>query len=136
MKKVYIINDKGKRMTQEEVMKKTTYALVRLGFQASQIGYRFLREAVWAVYQDAELLTSVTKLLYPTVAKRFKMTDKQVERGIRSAIETAWVKGTPYVLPELFQEYVQNGGHRPTNTEVIEALVEYVKKENTGYENI
>lgn len=123
-------------MTQEEVMKKTTYAMVRLGFQANQIGYRFLREAVWVVYQDAELLTSVTKLLYPTVAKRFKMTDKQVERGIRSAIETAWVKGTPYALPELFQEHAKNGGNRPTNTEVIEELVEYVKKENTGYENI
>ena len=46
-----------------EVLGATTTKLLRLGFQAQQIGYRYLREAVWVVCSDPEMITSVTKLL-------------------------------------------------------------------------
>jgi two-component system response regulator (stage 0 sporulation protein A) len=59
------------------------------------------------------------------VAKRFDTTDKQVERAIRNAIETAWTNGNPETLKEVFQEIYGDGTIRPTNTEVIEKLVEH-----------
>ena len=110
-----------------EVLRTTTYLLLRLGFQASQRGYRYLREAVWVAYEDPEMVTSVTKLLYPEIAKRFSTTDKQVERAIRNSIETAWAKGNHDSLKSVFYTCYKEGNGRPTNTEVIETLVKYIE---------
>ena len=112
-----------------EILKYTTYLLLQCGFQASQIGYRYLREAVLIACFDEEAVTSVTKLLYPEIAKRFKANDKQVERAIRNSIETAWIKGNHKVLREVFREYYEKSFERPTNTEVIKVLREKVSKE-------
>lgn len=112
-----------------DILKYTTYLLLQCGFQASQIGYRYLREAVLIACFDEEVVTSVTKLLYPEIAKRFKASDKQVERAIRNSIETAWVKGNQEVLKEIFHEYYEKSSERPTNTEVIRVLRDKVSKE-------
>ena len=119
-------------MEEEErvrILSDTTYLLLRLGFQAQQIGYRYLREAVLVVCQDPETITSVTKLLYPEVAKRFDTTDKQVERAIRNSIETAWQKGKCEMWQEYFEDFFTQHKTRPTNTEVVKALVRYISKE-------
>lgn len=116
-------------MTRIEVLRATTYVLLKMGFQASQRGYRYLREAVWISYEEPDRIESVTKLLYPKVAKNFNTTDKQVERAIRNSIETAWVKGNHIYLSEVFKDYCQNKEIRPTNTEVIAALVNYIQNE-------
>ncbi len=104
---------------------RTTYHMVKCGFQARQKGYRYLREAVCIAFYEPEVLASVTKRLYPEVAKRFDTTDKQVERAIRNAIETAWTNGNPETLKEIFQGVYKDDTTRPTNTEVIEKLVEH-----------
>lgn len=109
------------------IYRRTTYHMVKCGFRAGQKGYRYLREAVWIAYQEPEVLGSVTKRLYPEVAKRFNTTDKQVERAIRNAIETAWAKGEPESLKEVFKEIYGEGAIRPTNTKVIEIFVEFFK---------
>ena len=106
-----------------EVLGATTTKLLRLGFQAQQIGYRYLREAVWVVCSDPEMITSVTKLLYPEIAKRFSTTDKQVERAIRNSIETAWVKGNRDAWKALAGQSIQENATRPTNREMISLLV-------------
>lgn len=111
-----------------QILRNTTHILLRLGFQAHQKGYRYLREAVLIVFQEPEALTSVTKLLYPEVAKRFNTTDKQVERAIRNSIETAWTKGNKKALGDNFGEIYINSATRPTNTEVIEILKDNVDK--------
>ncbi|MDE7477037.1 MAG: sporulation initiation factor Spo0A C-terminal domain-containing protein [Lachnospiraceae bacterium] len=107
-----------------EVFRGTTYHMVRCGFRARQKGYRYLREAAWIAYQEPEVLASVTKRLYPEVAKRFDTTDKKVERAIRNAIETAWTKGKTETLKAVFKESYGDGTVRPTNTEVIRELAE------------
>ena len=106
------------------IYRRTTYHMVKCGFQARQKGYRYLREAVWIACEEPEVLSSVTKRLYPEVAKRFNTTDKQVERAIRNTIETAWIKGEPELLKGFFQEVYGDGTIRPTNTKVIEIFVE------------
>lgn len=110
-----------------DVLRQTTYHMVKMGFQTRQRGYRYLREAVWVAYNRPETLNSVTKLLYPEVAKLFGTTDKQVERAIRNAIETAWTKGEQETLKAFFGSVYGDGITRPTNKEVIEKLVEFFK---------
>ncbi len=109
------------------IYKRTTYHMVKCGFQARQKGYRYLREAVWIAYQEPEVLDSVTKRLYPEVAKRFHTTDKQVERAIRNTIETAWNRGEQDTLKMVFQEIYGDGTIRPTNTEVIGKIVGFFR---------
>lgn len=111
------------------ILKEATSQLLQLGFLARQRGYRYLREAILVVCQEPDTITSVTKLLYPEVARRFNTTDKQVERAIRNSIETAWIKGNQDALHEMFGESYTQGDLRPTNSEVIETLANYVDKE-------
>lgn len=119
--------DMGGECSRLNIYKRATYLMVKCGFQARQKGYRYLREAVWIAYQEPEVLTSVTKCLYPEVAKHFNTTDKQVERAIRNAIETAWTNGEPETLKEFFAEIYDDGTARPTNTEVIEKMVGFFR---------
>ena len=113
----------GDECSRIDIYRRTTYHMVKCGFQARQKGYRYLREAVWIAYQEPEVLGSVTKRLYPEVAKRFNTTDKQVERAIRNTIETAWTKGEPETLKTFFKDIYGDGTIRPTNTEVIKEMV-------------
>lgn len=112
-----------------EILRQTTYHMIHMGFRARQKGYRYLREAVWMAYCCPESLNSVTKLLYPEVAKAFCTTDKQVERAIRNTIETAWERGNKEALKAFFGEHYGKGDTRPTNTEVIEVFVNYFSEE-------
>lgn len=109
------------------IYRRTTYHMVKCGFQARQKGYRYLREAIWIACQEPEVLTSVTKRLYPEVAKRFDTTDKQVERAIRNTIETVWTNGNPEILKTIFKDIYSDGTIRPTNTKVIEMFVEFIR---------
>ncbi|MDE7206058.1 MAG: sporulation initiation factor Spo0A C-terminal domain-containing protein [Lachnospiraceae bacterium] len=107
-------------------LKRTTYLLLCAGFQPRQRGYRYLREAVWISYKEPEMIQSITKRLYPEVAKRFETTDKQVERAIRNAIETAWTKGNSDTLVMIFGDLFVDRKVKPTNSEIIKILVDNI----------
>lgn len=109
-----------------KALKRITYLLISVGFQSRQEGYRYLREAVWIAWKDSEMLRLVTKRLYPEVAKRFRTTDKQVERAIRYAIETAWIYGNADALAVIFGDLFTKNNGRPTNSEVIQILVDNI----------
>lgn len=113
-----------------KIIRESTQQLLFLGCQASQVGYRYLREALCIVYETPETVLSVTKLLYPEVARRFSTSDKQVERAIRNTIETAWEKGDPNHMKEVFGIcHTMPGCLRPTNTEFIEEVVKKVREQ-------
>ena len=82
-------------------------------------GYQYLREAIILSIHDTEMMNSVTKVLYPTVAKRFSTTSSRVERAIRHAIEVAWDRGDVDVLSSYFGYTIQNSRGKPTNSEFI-----------------
>ena len=109
-----------------KALKRTTYLLVSAGFQSRHRGYRYLREAVWIAWKEPEMLRSVTKCLYPEVAKRFDTTSKQVERAIRNTIETAWLYGNADTLAVIFGALFTKSNERPTNSEVIQVLVDNI----------
>ncbi len=106
-----------------KALKRTTYLLISAGFQSRHKGYRYLREAVWIAYKEPQVLSSVTKHLYPEVAKRFETTCPHVERAIRNTIEAAWLEGNAETLEAIFGDLFSRA-ERPTNSEVIQILAD------------
>lgn len=90
-----------------------------IGVPAHIKGYHYLREAIMLSVKDGEVINSVTKLLYPTVAKKHNTTSSRVERAIRHAIEVAWDRGDLDVLNSYFGYTIQNNRGKPTNSEFI-----------------
>lgn len=91
----------------------------QIGVPAHIKGYQYLREAIILSVNNTEMMNSVTKLLYPTVAKTFSTTASRVERAIRHAIEVAWDRGDVDVLSSYFGYTIQNTRGKPTNSEFI-----------------
>ena len=111
----------GKEDSQDMEIR-VTEIIHQLGVPAHVKGYHYLRAAILASLENPELLDSVTKLLYPTVAQRFSTTSSRVERAIRHAIEIAWDRGDLDVLNSYFGYTVNTCKGKPTNSEFI-ALV-------------
>ncbi len=91
----------------------------QIGVPAHIKGYQYLREAIILSIDDTEMMNSVTKVLYPTVAKKFSTTPSRVERAIRHAIEVAWDRGDVDVLSSYFGYTIQSSRGKPTNSEFI-----------------
>ena len=91
----------------------------QIGVPAHIKGYSYLREAIILSINDREMMSSVTKILYPTVAKMYGTTASRVERAIRHAIEVAWDRGDVDVLSSYFGYTIQNTRGKPTNSEFI-----------------
>lgn len=105
---------------EEEIAK----IFISLGIPAHIKGYQFLREAVKSVVAKPELINSITKQLYPTVAENFNTTSSKVERAIRHAIEVAWARGKLENLNKLFGFKIYNSNEKPTNGEFIALLAD------------
>ncbi len=99
----------------------------QIGVPAHIKGYQYLRKAILYAIDDDEMMNSVTKLLYPTVAKDFKTTPSRVERAIRHAIEVAWDRGDVDVLASYFGYTIQNSRGKPTNSEFIAMIADKLK---------
>lgn len=101
--------------------------MLELGIPAHLRGYYYLRRAVLLSAADMELVGSVTKLLYPVIAKEYKTTLQRVERAIRNAIEVSWERGNPDVFEDLFGFSRLTGSARPTNSEYIARIADKVR---------
>lgn len=99
----------------------------QIGVPAHIRGYQYLRHAIILSVTDSEMISSVTKILYPTVAKTFKTTPSRVERAIRHAIEVAWDRGDVDVLSSYFGYTIQNDRGKPTNSEFIAMISDNLK---------
>jgi two-component system response regulator (stage 0 sporulation protein A) len=98
----------------------------QIGVPAHIKGYHYLREAIISSVGDKEMLESVTKLLYPAVAKKFKTTPSRVERAIRHAIEIAWDRGNIDTLNSFFGYTINTGKGKPTNSEFIALITDKI----------
>ena len=110
---------------QLEVM--ITSMIHQIGVPAHIKGYHYLREAILLSIDDDGMMASVTKHLYPMVAKRFDTTSSRVERAIRHAIEVAWDRGDVDVLNSYFGYTVQNSRGKPTNSEFIAMIADKIR---------
>jgi two-component system response regulator (stage 0 sporulation protein A) len=107
-----------------------TSIIHEIGVPAHIKGYMYLREAITMVYNDVELLGSITKVLYPDIAKKFNTTASRVERAIRHAIEVAWSRGNMDSIGTLFGYTVSNSKAKPTNSEFIAMVADKLRLEN------
>ena len=110
-----------------ELEKYITEIMLDVGVPAHLKGYHYLRDAILLSGRDMELVTSVTKLLYPTIARRFRTTDQKVERAIRNAIEVSWSRGNVDTFEKMFGYSALSGRTRPTNSEYIARIADKVR---------
>ena len=112
---------------QQNIETLVTNIIHEIGVPAHIKGYQYLREAIIIAVEDMDVLNAITKILYPTVAKRHQTTSSRVERAIRHAIEVAWSRGKLDTLDELFGYTVSNGKGKPTNSEFIALIADTIR---------
>lgn len=127
----------SKRAAQQEISKQkevirdleqdVTDMIHEIGVPAHIKGYQYLREAIMMSVEDPGMISSITKILYPTIAKRFQTTPSRVERAIRHAIEVAWSRGRMETLDALFGYTIDTGKGKPTNSEFIALIADRIR---------
>ncbi len=113
----------------ENLESRVTNMLHEIGIPAHIKGYHYLRDAIIMAVEDMDVLNAITKILYPTVAKKYQTTSSRVERAIRHAIEVAWSRGKLDTLDELFGYTVSTGKGKPTNSEFIALIADTIQLE-------
>lgn len=104
-----------------------TKIIHQIGVPAHIKGYQYLRCAIMMAINDNDVINSVTKVLYPSVAKKFSTTTSRVERAIRHAIEVAWDRGDIDTLNSYFGYTIQNSRGKPTNSEFIAMIADNLR---------
>ena len=104
-----------------------TKIIHQIGVPAHIKGYQYLRSAILMAIDDDEVINSVTKVLYPSVAKKYQTTTSRVERAIRHAIEVAWDRGDVDTLNSYFGYTIQNSRGKPTNSEFIAMIADNLR---------
>ena len=119
-----MVNEITRRVEMERYI---TKIMLDLGVPAHLKGYHFIREAILISEGDMEVVSSVTKLLYPEIARIYKTTSQKVERAIRNAIEVSWTRGNTETMEELFGYSTASGKGRPTNSEYIARMADKIR---------
>ncbi len=112
-----------------EIEMRVTNIIHQIGVPAHIKGYQYLREAIIMTIHDMDAINAITKILYPSVAKKFKTTPSRVERAIRHAIEVAWDRGDVDTLQEYFGFTVSGTKGKPTNSEFISMVADRLRLE-------
>lgn len=112
---------------ERDLEKDVTDMIHEIGVPAHIKGYQYLREAIMMSVEDVEMLGSITKILYPTIAKKYQTTPSRVERAIRHAIEVAWSRGRMETLDSLFGYTINTGKGKPTNSEFIALIADKIR---------
>ena len=118
-KKSDVVLNNNTPVTESDIELMVTEIIHQIGVPAHIKGYHYLRDAIMMSIRDPELINSVTKILYPTVAKKHSTTSSRVERAIRHAIEVAWDRGDLDVLNSYFGYTIHTNRGKPTNSEFI-----------------
>ena len=114
---------------EENLESRVTDMIHEIGIPAHIKGYHYLRDSIMMAIEDMDVLNAITKILYPTVAKKHHTTSSRVERAIRHAIEVAWSRGKIDILDKLFGYTVSNGKGKPTNSEFIALVADTIRLE-------
>ena len=110
-----------------DIETQVTRIIHQIGVPAHIKGYQYLRTAILLTVRDSEMINSVTKVLYPSVAKKYATTTSRVERAIRHAIEVAWDRGDVDTLNSYFGYTIQNTRGKPTNSEFIAMIADNLR---------
>lgn len=123
------IYENRKEYVERNLESDVTEIIHEIGVPAHIKGYQYLRDAIIMSVNDMEMLNSITKILYPTIAKKHQTTPSRVERAIRHAIEVAWSRGKMDTLDALFGYTISNGKGKPTNSEFVALIADKIRLE-------
>jgi len=113
----------------EDLELEVTNVIHEIGIPAHIKGYQYIRDSIMMSIEDMEVLSSITKILYPTIAKKYKTTSSRVERAIRHAIEVAWSRGKIDSLEDMFSYTINSDKGKPTNSEFIALIADKLRLE-------
>ncbi len=119
-----VLNNNSQKEGQKQLDEKISNIFISIGIPAHIKGYQFLREAVKLAVEEPEIIGSITKKLYPTIAERFETSSSKVERGMRHAIEVAWNRGKIENINNIFGLKIYNRNEKPTNGELIALIAD------------
>ena len=126
-KKGTSINLRESKEAPLDLDKEITDILHEIGVPAHIKGYMYLRESITMVYNDIDILSGITKVLYPTVAKKYNTTSSRVERAIRHSIEVAWNRGNVEAISQIFSYTISYNKSKPTNSEFIAMIADKLR---------
>lgn len=119
-----VLNNDNSKSGTKQLDEKISNIFISIGIPAHIKGYQFLREAVKLAVEEPEIIGSITKKLYPTIAERFETSSSKVERGMRHAIEVAWNRGKIENINNIFGLKIYNRNEKPTNGELIALIAD------------
>lgn len=119
--------EQGGHISEKDLEIMVTEIIHQVGIPAHIKGYHYLRSAIILSINNPEMVNSITKILYPTVAKMYQTTSSRVERAIRHAIEVAWDRGDIDILNSYFGYTVNTGRGKPTNSEFIALIADKLR---------
>ncbi len=119
--------EKSSEDSAHDIEAQVTRIIHQIGVPAHIKGYQYLRTAILLTIKDSDIINSVTKVLYPSVAKKYSTTTSRVERAIRHAIEVAWDRGDVDTLNSYFGYTIQNNRGKPTNSEFIAMIADNLR---------
>lgn len=122
-----VIEEEDHRISGHDLERDVTDMIHEIGVPAHIKGYQYLREAIIMSVEDPEMLGSITKVLYPTIARKYQTTSSRVERAIRHAIEVAWNRGRMETLDAMFGYTINTGKGKPTNSEFIALIADKIR---------
>lgn len=125
--------EKAEEYKERNLETDVTEIIHEIGVPAHIKGYQYLRDAIVMSVADMDMLNSITKILYPTIAKKYQTTPSRVERAIRHAIEVAWSRGKMDTIDEMFGYTIHNGKGKPTNSEFIALITDRIRLEYKMY---
>lgn len=131
----YVTLKENKKST-ETVEVKVTNLIHDLGVPAHIKGYQYLREAIIMAVLNDDVINSITKMMYPILAKKFQTTPSRIERAIRHAIEVAWNRGEVGVHDKIFGYTVNSNKGKPTNSEFIALIADKIRLESNHLETV
>ena len=122
--------EQAQRPVQDSLEKQVTAVIQSIGVPAHIKGYQYLREAIQMTIEDRETNSAITKVLYPTIAKKYQTTPSRVERAIRHAIEVTFSRGPVEPKEEMFGYTIGYGKGKPTNSEFIALIADRIRLQN------
>lgn len=125
-----IRTDDNNKIKENELELTVTEIIHEIGVPAHIKGYQYLRSSIIMAVVDMDILNSITKQLYPSIAKQYDTTSSRVERAIRHAIEVAWGRGKTDTIDELFGYSLSKGRQKPTNSEFVALIADKIRLDN------
>ena len=127
--KKFALQNSFESVSKDTLETSITEIIHEVGVPAHIKGYQYIREAIVLAVNNMDVINSVTKQLYPSVAKKFNTTSSRVERAIRHAIEVAWGRGQTDTVESIFGYTVSASKGKPTNSEFIAMIADKLRLE-------